>query len=306
MSKPPRGGARTRVPPSLYPFESRFHDLDGLRYHYLDEGEVRQGGEPVVMLHGNPTWSFYYRDLIGKLRDRHRVIAPDHIGCGFSDKPGDDRYEYSLRQRVDDVEALLDALVPEERVTLVLHDWGGMIGMGWAVRHPERVGRIVLFNTAAFHLPRTKKLPTSLWWVRNTIVAAFLVRRFNAFSRGAAWACCTRARLTKEVRDAYCAPYDSWDNRIATLRFVQDIPLSPQDRSYATVSEVESKLGLFAETPVLICWGDRDFVFDHHFLAEWRRRLPQAEVHRFHDSGHYVLEDAKAEILPLVDRFLEA
>ena len=296
---------KRQVPPSLYPFESRFHDLGGLRYHYLDEGEGRKGGEPVVMLHGNPTWSFYYRDLIGNLRHRHRVIAPDHIGCGYSDKPGDDRYEYSLRQRVADVEALLDELVPEERLTLVLHDWGGMIGMGWAVRHPEQVRRIVLFNTAAFHLPEKKKLPTSLWWVRNTGVAAFLVRRFNAFSRGATWACCKRARLPKEVRDAYCAPYDSWENRIATLRFVQDIPLSPEDRSYGVVSEVESKLGLFAQTPVLICWGDRDFVFDHHFLAEWRRHLPLAEVHRFHDCGHYVLEDAKTEILPLVDRFLD-
>lgn len=294
-----------RVPPSLYPFESRFHDLGGLRYHYLDEGEGREGREPVVMLHGNPTWSFYYRDLIRHLRDRYRVIAPDHIGCGYSDKPADDRYEYSLRQRVDDVEALLDAVVPEEALTLVLHDWGGMIGMGWAVRHPERVRRIVLLNCAAFHLPAGKKLPTSLRWVRNTAVAAFLVRRCNALSRAATWACCKRTRLAKEVRDAYCAPYDSWENRIATLRFVQDIPLSPEDRGYDFVSQVESQLGLFAETPVLICWGDRDFVFDLDFLAAWRRHLPQAEVHRFHDCGHYVLEDATSEILPLVDRFLE-
>ena len=296
---------RRGIPRSLYPFESRFFDLGGLRYHYLDEGVGLEGCEPVVMLHGNPTWSFHYRDLIRSLRDRHRVIAPDHIGCGYSDKPGDDRYEYSLRQRLDDVEALLDALVPEERLTLVLHDWGGMIGMGWAVRHPERVRRIVLLNTAAFHLPESKRLPTLLWWVRNSGLAAFLVRRFNAFSRGAAWAGCTRARLPKEVRDAYCAPYDSWANRIATLRFVQDIPLAPEDRGYDLVSDVESKLDLFTETPVLICWGDRDFVFDHHFLAEWRRHLPQAEVHRFADCGHYVLEDAKTEILLLVHRFLD-
>ena len=108
------------------------------------------------------------------------------------------------------------------------------------------------------------------------------------------------------MRDAYCAPYDSWANRISTLRFVQDIPLAPEDRGYDLVSEVESKLRLFEKTPVLFCWGDKDFVFDEHFLCEWRRRLPQAEVHRFGDCGHYVLEDAKAEILPLVRRFLDA
>ncbi|MEE9607978.1 MAG: alpha/beta fold hydrolase [Myxococcota bacterium] len=289
-----------RVSTSLYPFEGRHFNLGGLRYHYLDEGK----GEPVVMLHGNPTWSFYYRDLVRGLRDRYRIIVPDHIGCGLSDKPDDTRYEYSLERRVDDLDALLDDLGLDQKLTLVMHDWGGMIGMSWAVRHPDRIRRLVLLNTAAFHLPKAKKLPTALWWVRNTSFAAFMVRRFNAFSRGAAWVCCTRRRLSKEVRDAYCAPYDSWENRIATLRFVQDIPLRAGDRGYDLISEVESKLGSFADTPVLICWGEKDFVFDHHFLDVWQQHLPDAEVHRFPDCGHYVLEDASDEILALVERFL--
>ena len=289
-----------RVSTSLYPFESRYFDLAGLRYHYLDEGR----GEAILMLHGNPTWSFYYRDLVRGLRDRYRIIVPDHIGCGLSDKPDDSHYEYRLERRVDDLDALMEALDLEGPLTLVLHDWGGMIGMAWALRHPDRVRRIVLLNTAAFHLPETKKLPAALWWVRNTSLAAFMVRRFNAFSRGAAWVCCRRKRLSRELRDAYCAPYDSWANRIATLRFVQDIPLRPGDRSYELVSEVESKLGSFADRPVLICWGDKDFVFDHHFLEVWQKHLPGAEVHRFPDCGHYVLEDAGDEILALVKRFL--
>ena len=289
-----------RVPASLYPFEGRYLDLDGLRYHYLDEGQ----GEPVVMLHGNPTWSFYYRDLVRGLRDRYRIIVPDHIGCGLSDKPDDSRYEYSLERRVADFGALMDGLDLDAKLTLVLHDWGGMIGMAWAVRNANRVRRIVLLNTAAFHLPETKKLPAALWWVRNTSLAAFVVRRFNAFSRGATWACCTRKRLSREVRDAYCAPYDSWANRIATLRFVQDIPLRAGDRGYELISEVESKLGFFADRPVLICWGGKDFVFDHHFLEAWLKHLPNAEIHRFPDCGHYILEDAGEEILALVARFL--
>ena len=289
-----------RVSTSLYPFQGRYFDLDGLRYHYLDEGR----GEAILMLHGNPTWSFYYRDLVRGLRDRYRIIVPDHIGCGLSDKPDDSHYEYSLERRVDDLDALMGALDLDESVTLVLHDWGGMIGMAWALRHPDRVRRIVLLNTAAFHLPETVKLPAALWWVRNTWLAAFMVRRFNAFSRGAAWVCCTRKRLSRELRDAYCAPYDSWANRIATLRFVQDIPLRPGDRSYDLVSDVESKLGSLGDRPVLICWGDKDFVFNQHFLDLWQKHLPGAEVHRFPDCGHYVLEDAGDEILALVKRFL--
>ncbi len=127
------------------------HDLDlgGLRYHYLDEGQ----GEPVVMVHGNPSWSFYYRHLVEALRDNHRCIVPDHIGCGLSDKPDDARYEYTLSRRAADLEALLDHLGIEGPLTLVMHDWGGMIGMTYATRHPERIARLVVLNTAAFHLP---------------------------------------------------------------------------------------------------------------------------------------------------------
>ena len=141
-----------------YPFTGRYLDLDGLRYHYLDEGE----GPLVVMVHGNPSWSFYYRNLVLALRDRFRCIVPDHIGCGFSDKPGDERYDYTLAQRVADLERLLEHVGGSEKVTLVLHDWGGMIGMAWAARHPERIARLVILNTAAFHLPAEKKFPPAL------------------------------------------------------------------------------------------------------------------------------------------------
>ncbi len=188
-------------------------------------------------------------------------------------------------------------------VTLVVHDWGGMIGMAWAARHPERVARLVILNTAAFPLPEDKPFPWPLWLTR-TPVGALLVRRLNAFSAVAARVCVTRAPMPRAVRDAYTAPYDSYDDRIATLRFVQDIPLAPGDRGWNVLEETAGKLHLFAHLPALICWGDRDFVFDLAFLREWRRHLPDARVVRFPDCGHYVLEDASAEILPLVERFL--
>src|SRR6266567_2418147 len=147
-----------------YPFTGHTLNLDGLSYHYLDEG----AGDPVVMVHGNPSWSFYYRNLVLALRGNYRCIVPDHIGCGFSDKPGDDRYDYTLSRRIDDLERLIDHLGLVGKITLVLHDWGGMIGMGYATRHPERIGRLVLLNTAAFQMPKEKKFPLGLKICRDT------------------------------------------------------------------------------------------------------------------------------------------
>ena len=290
------------IAPELYPFEGRYFDHGGLWQHYLDEGE----GEPVVMVHGNPKWSFYCRSLGLDLRRDHRCIVPDHIGCGLSDVPGEGRYDYRLRSRIDDLERLLAEVVPTEPINLVVHDWGGMIGMGWAVRHPDRIKRLVILNTAAFHLPEHMAVPSPVAVVRDTALAGLFVRGMNAFARGAAHTCTTRRPMPARVRDAYCAPYDSWDHRLATLRFVQDIPLSPSDPSYDTVSDVEEGLARLAGKPALLCWGGKDFVFDNRVLAEWRQRLPNAEVEELADCGHYVLEDAPREVAARTRRFLEA
>ena len=284
-----------------YPFTSHYLELDGLKYHYLDEGQ----GAPVVMVHGNPSWSFYYRRLVLALRDRYRCIVPDHIGCGFSDKPGDDRYDYTLSRRVDDLEQLLDRLEVRAGITLVVHDWGGMIGMAYAARHPERIRCLVILNTGAFPLPQSKPFPLALRICRDSLLGTLLVRGFNAFSRGAARVGCKRNPMSPKLRALYQLPYDSWRNRIATLRFVQDIPLAPGDRGFELVTEVAAGLHRFRPLPMLICWGERDFVFDRHFLAEWQRHFPEAELHRFADCGHYILEDASAEVIPLITAFLE-
>jgi len=269
------------------------------RMHYVDEGQ----GPPVVFVHGNPTWSYYFRSLVADLRADHRCIAPDHIGCGLSDKPKE--YGYRLRDRIDDLERLLAHLVPSGPIDLVLHDWGGMIGMGWAVRHPERVRRLVLLNTAAFFQPGGKSLPWQIRIVRDTFLGPLLVQGLNLFSLGLVWTCVTRP-LSPEARRAYLAPHRTWADRLSVLRFVQDIPQKPGDPSYALAKEIEAGLDLFRQTPALLCWGMRDFVFDGDFLAEWQRRLPLAEVHRFEDAHHLVLEDAGERIIPLVRRFLGA
>lgn len=290
------------VPKQLYPFEGNTFDRAGLKLNYLDEGS----GDTVVMVHGNPTWSFYYRNLVQAMSDRYRCIVPDHIGCGLSDKPGDDQYDYTLKSRVDDLEALLDHLGLIDNISLVLHDWGGMIGMAFASRYPERIKRIAVLNTAAFSLPQSKRFPAALWLVRNTPLGAFLVRGFNAFSGIAARVCCKRKPLSKELRDAYTAPYDTWANRIATLRFVQDIPLSPKDRAWDIVAEVEAGLHRFKDTPLIIFWGEKDFVFSNQFRDVWKQHFPDAPCHSKPDGGHYILEDYADEVIPKLRAFFDA
>ena len=286
---------------ALFPFTPHYLDIDGQRMHYVDEGE----GEVVLMLHGNPSWSFLYRDLIRELKPDHRAVAPDHIGCGRSDKPDDGAYEYTLASRVADLSRLVEEL-DLRNITLVVHDWGGMIGMAWATEHADRVARLVVLNTAAFPLPPGKRFPAALALARVPGLGALLVRGANAFSRGAVRRCVTRRPMSDEVAAGYLEPYDSWAHRIAIHRFVQDIPLRPGDRAYEILQRTADELDRLVDIPLLICWGEMDFVFDGYFLDEWKRRFPAADVHRFPDCGHYVLEDAGEAIVPLVRRFLEA
>jgi haloalkane dehalogenase len=285
----------------LYPYESHYLPIDGLKYHYLDEGR----GDPVVMVHGNPTWSFYFRELINALAPRCRTIVPDHIGCGLSDKPAHEAYGFELKNRVDDLEILLEHLRVSENVTLVLHDWGGMIGMAYALRHPERIRRLILLNTYAFLPPAGYRIPFAGQFIRRTgPLAALAVRGFNLFSIGALYLASHKG-LTRDVKKGLTAPYNCWHNRLAVLRFVKDIPLSSADSSYQLAGNVGENLSQFADLPIIIFWGEHDFVFNRHFLNEWQHRFPLAETHRFADAGHYVLEDVPHKIIPLVRDFLK-
>lgn len=296
-----RGGVDLAPFEDQYPFDSHWFDRAGLAMHYVDEG----AGDPLVFVHGNPTWSFYWRRAIAELSGSHRCVAMDHIGMGLSDKPDDAGYRYTLDSRVDDLEALLEHLGLTENITLVLHDWGGMIGLAFAERHPERIARLVLLNTAGFFLPQSGRLPWQLQLIKR-LPFAVPVRGLNAFCRGAVMTCSTRpGRMTAPIKAGYLAPYDSWAHRIAVHRFVEDIPLAAGHPAFETVDRVSSNLERWRGTPVQIFWGMKDFVFDHHFLDEWRRRLPDAEFHTWDDCGHYVLEDAHEEILPLMGAFFE-
>jgi cis-3-alkyl-4-acyloxetan-2-one decarboxylase len=283
---------------SLYPFESHWLEFEKYRYHYLDEGD--KSHSPVVMLHGNPSWSFLYRNLIPELRNTNRVIVPDHIGMGLSDKP--EKYPYILSRHIDNLEILIDHLGLKD-ISLVLHDWGGIIGMGYAIRHPENVKRFIVLNTAAFYLPA---IPLSLKIARSPFIGDIFVRGLNGFAIGALiLGIVHHERITPQIKQGYLQPYDTWAKRVSILRFIQDIPLEKNHPSRETLLEIDRKIEVFKSHPMMIAWGDKDPVFTtKYFLSEWRRRFPQAEVHLFEDAGHYVLEDAYERILPLAKNFL--
>lgn len=285
----------------LYPKASHFMNVNGHQLHYLDQGH----GTSVVMVHGNPTWSFYYRDLFRVLASDFRCIAPDHIGCGLSEKPTSDDYGFQLKDRLADFTTFLDKLDLKEPITLIAHDWGGMIAMAWAVVNPDKVNRIILMNTAAFLPPKAKKLPWQLHLLRNIpTFARPAILNFNLFAKGALYLAATR-KMTAAVKAGYLAPYNTPRNRLATLRFVQDIPVNPQDPGYKIVQKTGERLDRLSSHPCLLVWGGRDFVFDREYFDEWRKRFPQAEAHYFKEAGHYFLEDEGERAIALIKRFME-
>lgn len=279
----------------LYPFESHALDLDGQRYHYLDEGS----GPALLLVHGNPTWSFYWRRLVLALRDRYRLIVPDHIGCGLSSKPA--KYEYRLTQHVENLTRLVEQLDLTD-ITLIGHDWGGAIGLGAAVAQPDRFARLVLANTAGF---RSARIPFRIRICRTPVFGRLAIQGMNAFARAALWMATEHPeRLTADIRAGLIAPYDSWSNRRATYEFVQDIPLSSGHPSYAKLAEIEAGLATLADRPTLFVWGMKDWCFSPHFLQRFLEFFPSADVRRIEHAGHYVVEDAPDEVITAIEGFL--
>lgn len=266
---------------AIYPFEPKRFDTGRGVMSYLDEGA---GDEAVVMVHGNPTWSFYYRNLVLGLRGKMRCIVPDHIGCGLSDKPRD--FDYTLGEHIKNLRALLDSL-NLRKIHLVVHDWGGPIGLGAALAKPDQLGRVVILNTAAF---ADTVVPLRIRLCRAPVIGELLVRGFNGFAWPATWMSVAKP-LPADVKRGFLYPYDNWANRIATHRFVVDIPSGRGTASDRALAEVEAKLGVLRDRPVLILWGGRDFCFNRHYYDRWTSLLPNATTRYFEEAGHYVLED---------------
>ncbi len=282
---------------SLYPFASHYLSIDGQRMHYVDEG----AGEPLLFVHGNPTWSFLWRDQIRSFRDRHRCLAVDHIGMGLSDKPQE--YAYSLETHATNLVRFIEHH-DLNNLTLLGHDWGGAIGLLAATMVPGRFGRFVLFNTGAFPPPY---VPRRIAACRIPVLGEFVIRQFNAFALSAqVMASEDATKISQAARDGLIAPYDSWQNRIGIQRFVADIPLSKSHPTYAVLEKLEANLTGLGQSPFLLVWGMRDWCFRPDCLDRLQSHLPTAEVYRVEGAGHWVTEDATDAVTHRVGDFLES
>ncbi len=281
---------------ALYPFESQYLEIprsettaDWVKLHFVQQGI---GDQTVLCVHGNPTWSFYYREILKQVSDVARVVAVDHVGCGLSQKP--QNYNYTLEQHIGNLARLIEQL-DLRRITLLVHDWGGAIGLGAALKLPTRIERLVLLNTAAFPPPY---IPWRISACRWPWVGEAGVRGLNLFARAALTMTINRLpQLSPDVAAGLIAPYHDWQSRVAIARFVQDIPTRKSNPTWQILAKIEEGLAIFKNRPARIVWGMKDWCFRPECLERLEKLLPQAKVRRLDDVGHYVMEEAATEVI---------
>lgn len=282
-----------------FPFRSKFHAVEGVRLAYVDEGR----GEPVVLLHGNPTWGYLYRKFIPPLARTNRVIVPDHMGFGRSDKPLDPS-RYRLARHIANLESLL--LKQDVRnATLVMQDWGGPIGLGFAVRHPDRIKRLVIMNTWAGVIPAGTRIHGLLEQFRQPGVGEALVQGLNLFVEGFLPAGIhKKERVTAGLMRAYRAPFPDWNSRVGILAFPRDIVVGDDHPSAPAMHEIAQKLPTL-KVPVLLIWAMKDAAFPKAMIGFWQKIYPHAQLHTLENAGHYLQEDEPEQIVGLIKEFLK-
>ena len=281
-------------------FAPHYHDINGFAMHFVDEGR----GEPIVLVHGDPTWGYLYRKFIPTLSQRHRCIVPDHMGMGRSGTPREP-YPYRLHHHVANLEALLLHLELRE-LTLVLHDWGGPVGLGFATRHPDRIKRLVLMNTWACAPWPGGPFPRLLELIRSERGERFVLEKNGYLEPALVGTTHRPENLTKTVLDAYRAPFPTPESRLALLCWSRDIPVHETDPSYSEMKRIEEALVRFIGTPTLLVWGMRDPVLPESVLRMWQRIYPQATAAEIEDASHFLQEDAPERIVLCIAEFLEA
>ena len=291
-------------------FDAPAHRLNvaGGRMAYRDVGPSSAGDgdsspdgrKTILCVHGNPTWSYYFRSVAQRFGDRHRVVIVDHIGCGLSDKPPRRRFGYHLADHQANLVRLIEHL-DLRHVVLLAHDWGGAIGLGSLVAEKARFDGMVLLNTAAFPPPF---VPWRIAACRIPLLGTLAVRGANLFALAAVKMAMNRNELDQSVAEGLLQPYDNWAHRVAVDAFVRDIPLSRRHPTYQTLCKLERDLPGLADLPSLLVWGMKDWCFRPECLRRFQDVWPNARAVEIADAGHYVIEDAPEETLAAIAAFL--
>lgn len=277
-----------------YPFQSRQFQLESGRMHYIDEGQ----GDVLLFIHGNPSWSFEYRRLIQRLRPRYRCIALDHLGFGLSDKPAGPSYLPQFHAA--NLAAFIDAL-GLRNITLVMQDWGGPIGMAYAVQHPGNVKRIVVSNSWFWSARESRTLRVFSALVGGPL-GRFLCRRFNFFPRVLMAASVgDKRRFPRRIHDQYIGPFKGPDSRKGTWVFPRAIIGESR-----WLDALWDKRDALAHLPALLLWGLKDDAFDETFLHRWQSAFPHSATQYYPEIGHNVFEELGEDAVEPVAIFLEA
>ncbi len=290
-----------------WPHAPQWFEHENGRMHYVDVGPP--DAQPVVLVHGNPTWGYVYRRFIEALvTEGYRAIVMDHLGFGRSEKP-DDPDLYRVARHGERCTRLLESLDLHE-ATVVVQDWGGPIGLHWAAKHSDRVRGLVVLNTFVRRPAGPVRLPLPLKLFRTPGVGELMVKGMNAFVKVFLFreGLTHPERLTTREKAAYLAPHPRWRDRTAMLVFPREIPSGPEGPVSDYVDEINHRLvPAFQNKPVLIAWPMKDVAFTPDILEEmWVPDFPHANVHRIDDAGHYIQEDAHDQVIPLLLQHLKA
>jgi haloalkane dehalogenase len=275
-----------------YPFESHYLPLEMGRLQYLDEGH----GTPIVMVHGNPAWSFLYRHFIKGLSPEHRCIVPDHMGFGLSDKPRE--WSYRPVDHAQNLQALIEHLGLRD-ITLIVQDWGGPIGLSYAVGKPENVRSLVIMNTWMWPVDDDWYYRAFSGFVGGPI-GRFLIKRFSFFVNGVMKvATCDRSKLSGSVHQRYVQPLANPADRKGCWVLPREI-IASTDWLRGLWGQREE----IVDKPVLILWGMKDIAFREKELQSWQQFFTDSQVHRLEVVGHFVQEEYGPEAVSIVAEFL--
>jgi len=276
-----------------YPFQPHFKNINGFKMHYVDEGE----GEPIVCLHGMPTWSYLYRNFIKELSNTHHVIAPDQMGFGKSDVPQDK--EYRMQEHIDNLTKLLLKLDLED-ITLVVQDWGGPIGFGFAVDNPKSIKRLVIMNTS-IGVMREERKPWYAPLEEKGIYKQFIMN-IEGVIKGGIY---QKNNITDTMIKAYKAPFPSEEYFIGAFAWPKDIPVGNSHPSAPTMTHVRENLDKLSEKEKILIWGLNDPIFPKKMIDWWHKIYPDIEIYKIQNASHFLQEDAPEEIINFIRNFME-